>query len=248
MKIQYAINSCDSNPLYFDFWKYTKQAWLKIGITPVLVYIAEDYNSKLIDEKDAIVIRLKPIPEIPIYFQTQWVRFWITNNFYKGVCITSDIDMIPLSRWHFVEQIQAYSSEDYLHLNSCIGEYGRLPVCYHVAKGDTFKEVLELDDTWEESVKRVYNAKFDNALHGTLHKWGNDEEYSTQKILAYIQVNQNRVKLLDRFGGSKNHRLDRDDWRYTEAQLNQVHFYDAHCARPLQQYESDIQLIINKIQ
>ena len=49
MKIDIAIHSSDSNPLYLDFWESVSRAWkTKIGIEPVLIYIDHDYDTKII--------------------------------------------------------------------------------------------------------------------------------------------------------------------------------------------------------
>jgi hypothetical protein len=246
MKINYAIHSSDSNPLYLDFWPYVKKAWLKLGIKPVLVYIAADYDSKIIDESDSIVVRVKPEPDIPLSFQTQWVRFWITSNFYQGVCIISDIDMIPLSHWYFNEQIKDASVHSYIHLNPCIEQYGRLPVCYHVAMGNTFKKVLSLENTWQESLSKVYALNFDSALHNNNPKWGNDEEYTTQQILKYQKDNPYDIWLLKRSTGIVN-RIDRGDWKYDKTLLTQANYYDVHCMRPVQDHADEIDFLINHI-
>lgn len=251
MKIDYAIVSCNNNIAYYQYWKYVKNAWLKLGITPILAYVADDIHLYKFHEQNssAIVMQYKPIHTIPIHFQAQWLRFHVTQEetLKDKVCIISDIDMIPLSRWYFVEQIQDFSNDKYIHLNPCIEEYGRLPVCYHVAKGSTFKEVLELDTDFETSCKKVYNTHFDNSFGNNVDKWGNDEEYTTNKILKYNSINQGVFVPLDRFGGANSHRVDRNNWNIDYTLASQKHYYDAHCGRDLHLYEKDIQTLINFI-
>ena len=113
MKIDKVIMSCDDNPLYADFWKPVSEVWKKrFDIDPVLIY----FGDNKLDETFGQVIPVKPIEGIPSYAQAQWARFWFPTLELNTVQIISDIDMFPISRSFFIDQLEAIPDDQYVHL------------------------------------------------------------------------------------------------------------------------------------
>lgn len=246
MKIDLVIHSSDSNPFYLEFWPLVSKVWkLKFNIEPLLVFIGDE--STPIDETYGKVIRMKPIDNVPLYLQCQWVRFWIPSQFPDKVCLTSDIDMFPLSKRYFVDQLEAISDSKYVHLNY---QKPTLPVCYHAAKGYLFKQVLNLDDDWETCMRNfnALNLGHDcsvkdpnNPILQNKPNWGAEEEYVTQKISSYND--QSLFVFLNR----THERLDRSYWVWS---LNDIHtdrFADSHSIRPYSQYKGYIDNLLDTI-
>jgi hypothetical protein len=238
MKIDYAIHSSDSNKLYLDFWPIVSEIWLKkFSIIPILVYI--DAEEKNIDETYGIVINMKPIKGIPIHSQAQIVRFWVTSLYPEKVSIISDIDMIPLSIDYFHNSIKLLNDYNYIHLNPCIESYGRLPACYHVAKGNVFKEVLEIDTEWETFLRKVLNYCIDKSNFGhTKESWFADDLYSSDKVLEFN--NRNRICFIKRKRGIQNRRIDRINWNYNKLLLKFNYYFDSHSIRPFSEFNQEI--------
>lgn len=248
MKIDYAVHSSDGNPYYLDFWPIVAPLWRRWGIEPLLVYIDYDYETKQIDETCGTVIRMKPLENIPIYFQCQWVRFWIPSQYPDKISILSDIDMLPISKQYFVDIPAKYSANMYIHLNA--NKFPEiLNVCYHIAKGSLFKTVLELDDEWINSCTRVYNSGLGIKNHGGhlegKMNWCTDEAYSTKKIVEYYKTYPEQFVLLHREPGR---RIDRVLWMY-EPRLIQHnnYYYDAHCIRPYSENKQTIDFLVQFI-
>lgn len=241
MKIDFAIHSSDSNKLYLDFWPVIAEVWKKkFSITPILVYI--DTDNKNIDESFGIVIKLKPIEGIPIHLQTQIVRFWIPILYPEKICIISDIDMIPLSKNYFQTSLKNLPDTAYVHLNPCIESYGRLPACYHVAKGKTFKEVLEIDAEWETFIRKILSEDLNKKKFG--HKkefWFADELYSSGKVLGF--GDKHRLCLIERSGGQNGFRIDRATWKFSKFLLRYDYYIDSHSVRPYIDFKEEIDLI-----
>jgi hypothetical protein len=146
MKIQKVIMSVDDNPLYSDFWPLVSMVWKnRFDIEPVLIYFG---NEKL-DERYGEVKKIDPVKNIPLYLQAQWARIWFTSLEEETVFITSDIDIFPIRKSFFIDQISEIDDDKYVHL---FGNHRPLPICYHVAKGKMFKKILELNDSFEESM------------------------------------------------------------------------------------------------
>ncbi len=246
MKIDKVILSSDTNPLYLDFWPTVSKVWKEIfKIEPILALI---HNNDLnIDNKYGTIIRFEIIKDIPIYLQSLWIRYWITSQFKDDVCIISDLDMIPLSKFYFIDQIKNICNNDYVHLNPCFVDYGTLPSCYHVAKGYLFKEILELHNNWEDSIKHLYNLNIGNDPGGSLsgkNHWFADEKYSSEKIFQFKVKHPNRVHLIERENGR---RIDRVNWNYDLDKLYSNWYYDSHSIRPYSLYKKEIDYLINNL-
>lgn len=247
MKISYAIHSSDSSSLYLDFWPIVSEIWKqKFNVTPILIYIDNDLD-KIIDETYGKVIRLKPIENQPIHLQNQIVRFWFPIKYQNEVSIISDIDMLPISNEYFTKQIENLDSKNYIHINPCVETYGRLPACYHIAKGEIFKKVLEIEEDWNKFYFKVLNEGSIICNNNNLPIWFCDESYTSSKVLA--KTHTEIIKLISRENGQNGFRIDRSNWFYNKWLLNFDYYYDLHSLRPLKDYKNEINeikdLIIN---
>lgn len=249
MKIKYAIMSSDSNPLYLDFWPIVSKVWKeKFDIEPILYYIDENHDIDITEEFGK-VIKLKPIEDIPIYLQCLWVRYWSFSQYPNDVCILSDIDMIPLSRYYFIRQLENIEEEKYVHINPMYNE-GILPSCYHICKGEKFKNILGLHETFEDSVRYIYELNEGTDPGGYLsgnNHWFSDERVSHKKIIEYKQKYPNEIIFITRNGGQNGHRIDRLNWKYDVNLLKKEYYYDSHSIRPYSNYKSEIDNLINVI-
>jgi len=176
--------SCDDNPYYFDFWKPVSYVWKeKMGITPVLVHFGDKNPS----DEHGVVISMSIDSEIPVHTQCQLSRLWIPKVFENQYCMTSDIDMFPFSKqyWEAVKTMTSDPNFDWVNLNSN-GDY--FPICYNIAKSETYVDVLELEDNFYDFAKKVLKETKDNTTHnvgfGGMERWSIDEEYSSAKIVS----------------------------------------------------------------
>lgn len=247
MKINKVILSSDSNILYIDFWESVSKVWKeKFNIDPILLLVSNDNID--MDQTYGKVLRFNIIEELPIYLQTLWIRYWATSLFEDDICIISDIDMYPLSKKYFIDQIKDIDDDKYVHINPCYQSYGTLPSCYHIAKGSLYKEILNLHDKWEDSINHLFNLNTGRDPGGELsskNHWFADEIYSSNKIFNYKEKNPDKIKFLYREEGR---RIDRSSWIYDENKLSEGWYYDSHSIRPYDRYKELIQKMISKIQ
>lgn len=100
MDIKYAIVSSDESH-YLDYWPIICDAWIKIGIEPVLVKISKDIDDWSFGHlHNHTIINLPQIPNIKASLQAQIGRMW-AYKLLTGNCIMSDIDMFPISESYF---------------------------------------------------------------------------------------------------------------------------------------------------
>lgn len=234
MKISKAIMAVDDNPLYSDFWAISSMIWKKrFNIDPVLIYCGE----KEMDDTFGKVIKITPVSDIPTYFQAQWARFWFTTLSPDEVHIVSDIEMLPISKSVFVEQLVPVDDDKYVHL---FGKHRPIPVCYHVAKGSMFKKVLQLGDSYEKSLREVYNSDGACFRHMGFERWGREESYCTKRIEEYQGTD---LHFFQRLAPDSSERLDRSNWVSVGSLQELESFVDCHSLRPYHQYKSSIDKI-----
>jgi hypothetical protein len=229
--------SSNSNPMYLDFWPAVSKVWkLKFNIEPILIYVDEvDSN---IDETYGQVIKLEPIPGISLIPQSQFARLWYLQFFPEDVCITSDIDMIPLSLGFFKTSIKNIDPDKYVVMSLTPTE---ISICYNIAKGKTFKDKLELKDDWRDQISILQEPQYQK--NGQID-WGSDETYLGLKL-----KDKEYVRLVRQPGYC---RIDRAHyrngvWPYDIPQLKMGMYYDCHSIRPYKQYQKEINSLINHI-
>lgn len=245
MKINKVILSSDSNPLYLDFWPLVSKIWIeKFNIKPILLYVDENHDID-VSKEYGDVFKFKPVKNVPIYLQVLWIRYWIFSKFQEEILMISDIDMIPLSKKYFIDNISNIEDEKYVHLNPCIDSYGTLPSCYHICNGKLFSEILELEKSWEESIINLMRLNIGTKILGTKDHWFADERYSSKKILEYKERFPNKIIFMDREGGQNGRRIDRINWNYSLDLLKQNYYFDCHSIRPYGAYKNQIDNLVN---
>jgi len=244
MRIDKVIHSSNDDPFYLDFWEIVSKIWnLKFGVTPVLIYFGESKVS----EQYGSVIKLNAPEGIPINTCCQLSRYWLPSTEENAVFMTSDIDMLPISKWYFMEQIKDIEDDKFVNLNCAHGQNGYFPCCYNVAKGSTFKEVLSLKDDWEEFITNGFWKSYSynhtpNGLNKVLPHWVADEEWSGKLISEF---DQSRVVRLYREHGLNYRRIDRGRWNWSKDDIGS--HYDCHSIRPYSSHKTEIDSIVECI-
>lgn len=242
MKIDLVIHSSDSNPFYLDFWPIVSKIWKEVfHLEPVLLYIDENHDIP-IDDTYGKVVKFKPVADVPLYLQCLWIRYWYPSQHPDKVSMISDIDMLPISKTYFIDQIAEIPDDKYVHLNP---QDHFLPSCYHVARGSLFKQVLGLEEEWVDSVTNLFRRNLGHdCFHGTnlilkdKLQWGADEEYATQQIRGY--PDSSLFVMLPR----RHRRIDRSYWVYTEEDIRNDKYADSHSLRPYTNYKHEIDSLV----
>jgi len=235
MKIDFAIVSSNNDPYYLDFWEPVRKLWYnKFKIKPILVLIGEE--NRIIDTDEYIIHELKKIENISLGFQAQISRMYITKYYLDKICITSDIDMLPLSKEYFVDTLIPYEEDSFVIMSSDAYNENRFPICYNVSKGIHFYNLLNLNMTFEEYV---------NKLHALGKGWDTDELYFSEKV--FKNINTTKFIFLKRgwINGIANKRIDRVQWNYNLELIKNDYYIDSHSVRPYTQNKNEIDEIIN---
>ena len=238
MKIDYVILSSDNTPMYYDFWPIVRDLWINIiGIKPIFVHICEE--DKIIDNGDHIIHKFKSIEGINSGLQSQLSRMYVTKFYPDSVCLTSDIDMLPLTKKYFTEITLPYSDDSLVILSAdAYPNKVRYPICYNVGKGKIFNEVLDLECDFKTYCERLKSFNWG---------WDSDELYFGKKVLEYDKPE--KIIKLNRgwYQGRALNRIDRVVWHYEVDKLKKGQYYDCHSIRPYSKYKTEIDRLVNYI-
>ena len=211
MKIQYALMSCNANSRYTAYWPTAAAAWLKLGITPVCLFLPDKPDLKLPPAPEgSIVHTIPPLSDVHIMPQVMMSRFWASYLYPDAIVISSNIDFIPLSKHFFHSQLARYPDHAYLHLQpkpapyiftrmfnvpetiTQINKMRYLYSLFHVAKGQMMHRVLNLLPDWEASCKKTLpyylhkEARIKTSLYSGSPKeripWFGDEIYNSIQL------------------------------------------------------------------
>lgn len=227
MKLEYVINSVDTSE-YFDLWKYTSKFIKRLNYTPVL-FLLSDTETDLYENDLGLVKQIKVVPDVPVWQQAQLARIWGTKFFEEKIVMTSDIDMFLLNKNYFDNSISPYGSECFINLTSnAYTNEVRIPICYNIAKGDTFNKLLNLDVSFNDFIKNV------KALYGI--NWDSDERFLARGVVNY----EHYVGLYRPFNEKweADKRIDRNTWSI-DFELKDT-YIDCHFLRPLQNHLSEL--------
>ena len=97
MKIDRVIVSTTSHKNYINFWPIVSKSWKNLGIIPTLIYTSNK-KIKFDSEQDVLNINVRGIDPI---FTAQNARLLVPSLYPNDVCLTSDIDIMPLSKNYF---------------------------------------------------------------------------------------------------------------------------------------------------
>ena len=156
-----------------------------------------------------------------------------------SVCITSDIDMLPLSKEYFTKIVSEYDSKDMVILSAdAYPNKVRYPICYNVGKGSTFNEILDLNCNFEDYLTRLINYNWG---------WDTDELYFGLRINEFKY--QDRIKKLNRGwqNGIADKRIDRVRWGYVKNKLQNGDYIDSHSIRPYRENKELIDKLISDL-
>lgn len=231
MKIDYCLIGSTTNPLYLDFWPVVSKIWKEVfNITPVLGLICDE-DSDLISDEYGIIKKIKTSNLTDEGTQSQIVRMYL-SKFLSGNCIISDIDMIPLSKKYFIDDLIEYSDDDVLVMSS--HHYQTIntkqyPMCYVVGNSKSFNNIFETETNWDEFV-----------IKSSRNGWYSDQCFLYESIQKYGVEN---VKFPYR--SFSNDRVDRDQWYYNANAVKEGKYIDSHLLRPYISYKTQIEFLIN---
>ena len=274
MKIDIVTLSSDSSKMYYEFWEpISKLLKTKFNIHPVLLFCGGDDIQ--LSEEYGDVHKVNTVDGVGDYHSATWGRFWITSKYQDKICMVGDIDMLPLSHKFFVDDVEKYEDDDYVHLNAgwyyngdteaWKKQYNLLSAYYHLAKGKTFNDVYEFEENFADEMRKFETPDYTGKDKGTAGPPG--YAYHPESHLRYASVDNGgkwgqdefySTELLRQYytrGGKvvteskieKNQRIDRSNWKYIPDLVQSGFYVDSHALRPYSEYKEHVDFLIDNV-
>ena len=240
MKIDKVIMSTNDSPTYIEFWPYISQAWKKLlgnNVEVVLGYVTDksQEESSWLDLYGK-VIHFHKRHDIP------------DSNQH---CLLSDIDMLPLNADYFIKNSKYVNDNNIvIYSSDQSGIPAKYPICYLLAKGKVFKEIINPDNHDED---QLLTSWFDMQIYGE-DEAINNTRFSDESLYrifferwGVLDKNKHRTVFLKR-KWSKNiarHRIDRAKWHIDMKKLRKGKYIDSHLVRPLHEHEENIKFLFD---
>ena len=227
------ILSTDDNPDYIHFWNILAPVWRLFGLQPTLAYVTNSPNWSAIERKLGDVIVLPPLDGISSGNQAQSIRLFIPAEFPDDICVTSDIDQVPLRRSFFFERAHDAREEQVVVYRNSYPHLLRYPIAYVAAKGSTYLQLfLANGGDW----RRTMRAWYEDHDYG----WITDERMLFDRINAF---DQSRVVLLPADDDAVR-RIDREDIPTDKKKVLDGYYVDYNCPRPYTRYKDRIDRVV----
>lgn len=236
MKLKYCLVACDLNDNYLRYYPFVKKYWKDVvNIDTILVLISNHVPDYLLEYKNDIIL-YKPIKNIPTAFQAQCIRVLYPSLINtEETIIISDMDLIPLNKMYYVNNISLYNNSFVVYRN-VIPEYKQYPICFCCASPYTWKEIFNIHsiDDITETLINWYKDITDYQISSPYSiGWACDQ----LKLYEYVNKwNKSIIKLYDDITGFKRlDRLDINDIKNNtdlyKKRINEGYYSDFHLPR-----------------
>ena len=236
MKLKYCLVACDLNDNYLRYYPFVKKYWKDVvNIDTILVLISNHVPDYLLEYKNDIIL-YKPIKNIPTAFQAQCIRVLYPSLINtEETIIISDMDLIPLNKMYYVNNISLYNNSFVVYRN-VIPEYKQYTICFCCASPYTWKEIFNIHsiDDITETLINWYKDITDYQISSPYSiGWACDQ----LKLYEYVNKwNKSIIKLYDDITGFKRlDRLDINDIKNNtdlyKKRINEGYYSDFHLPR-----------------
>ena len=198
------------------------------------------------------VIDYDLIEGIPASLQGQILKIFHASTCGEDVVMTSDIDLLPTpilknaDRSLYQQWVEDVDDNKYVNAGDGSGPDNRFTLCYHIAKGEVFKKVLDIHGTWEEFAESIFGFSCDenwrkqtetlgipiNNLRRRVDvPWNMDEMWISRKVMEYPDQGIFHYPAISCEGV-----LVRRAWGYDADLLRQGYYTHIGLPRPYKKY------------
>ena len=225
MKIDNAIIGVDDKKCYQQLWPDVARIWNILGVTPRLYWVT---NSKENFPYPSPYGTITKLPILPMYsrgflwgeeqcsgYESMLARMYGCAT-ASGVNILADIDMFPLSRRFFIDNLEIYKPDQMIILGASFEYFimgHRFSSNYHVGKNTSFAKMIYLQRAPAWDVGYVQDAqrctleaqeRDPQPWMDELHTFEyNDEYYLFQKLMTWVNDENNSAVILPRWRGKR---------------------------------------------
>lgn len=242
MILDCVLTSVNENPLYLDFIPLFIKTWNKLYplVEIKIILIAKMIPKEYLPYKDNLIL-FEPLENVSTSFISQYIRLLYPSilNYKNGIMIT-DIDIIPMNKTYYTNNIEPYSNDKFIYYrdNICF-EYNQIAMCYNIALPKVWSSIFKIKS--KEDIKERLITKYQSIHYKEGHGntgWCTDQLDLYQNVMDWNKKTNNFIQLkeietefcrLDRHCFILNHIL--------EDNIKNGKYTDYHCYRPYKKYK-----------
>jgi hypothetical protein len=232
MKLDCVLTAVNNNPIYIDFIPLFIKTWNKlypsVDIKIILIHSEIPENIKKYEKN---IILFKPLPNVSTSFTSQYIRLLYPAllNYENGIMLT-DIDILPMNRTYFTENIKHISNDKFISMRSGLLTEKQISICYCVSNNKTWGNIFQIK-TLEDIKTRL--IKINEHYHKNIN-WFLDQIHLYHNVMYWNSITKKCIVLKDKY--TRYNRLDRDQNFELNATIsNNIKigkYSDYHCCRP----------------
>ena len=241
MKLDCIITATNENPLYIEFIPIFVKTWKKLypDVDIKIILVANAIPKEYEEYKDHIIL-FQPIEFVLTSYTAQIIRLFYPCllPYENGVMIT-DMDMLPMSRTYYTENIRPFDNDKFIYLreNVCF-EYDQLAMCYNVATPKVWKDLFKIDSI-DDIRTRIKDIALSRVIDGAPGKegWDIDQRVLYKTVMDWNQTTQNLECLKESTTGFC--RFDRLYFSMNDEIRDRIKngvYSDYHCLRPMSEH------------
>lgn len=252
MLLDCVLTAVNENELYIDFIPLFIKAWKKLypDVDIKIILIANNIPKKFKEYIDYIIL-FKPIINVSSSFTSQYIRllYPCILNYRNGILIT-DIDIIPMNRKYYTENILNYSNDKFIYYreNICFN-YNQIAMCYNIATPKIWSNIFNINSLQDiyERLNDVYKNINYIEGHGN-YGWCTDQIHLYKYVIEWNKKTKNFICLKEK--NTKFKRLDRHTFTFPlseeiKQKIKNGIYTDYHCLRPNIKYNNINNIIID---
>lgn len=196
--------SSDLNPRYLDAWEIAQRMWTAVGdAEPHLILVAAAAEVPPALAADPRVHVFEAVPGLHTAFQAQCIRLLYPALLEtEGAVLTSDVDMVPLSRDYFHAPVAQIDEGHFLAYRDVLLSNKEIPICYNAALPAVWAKVFDVHSP--DDVRARLSEWGEGLVYEGTH--GGEGWFSDQLILYRTLIERGRAHrdvwiLRDKFSG-----------------------------------------------
>ena len=253
------IISSDTNPKFIEFWPLVADAWRKLFNVEVwlaLVTPPLSEASRPAFDAHGHVVCLWPVEGIPVSNQAKLARYFVAGSWGDAsVCMTNDIDLLPLQREYTQELLRQRPAEHLLTIGSELytgAEAGKFTAGYLTAESRVWQNLINPSGlNWDGFVRQFVGMKVidhkEDVLRAVHHE--DPDTFSDESLLRAL-LRLRKVAVCHRprgYAPYTTRALCRSDWQFDPIKLKDGTYVEAHLPRPLHEHRERIQPLIEHL-
>jgi len=252
MKIDCILTATNLNPLYCEFIPVFINIWKKLipEADVVIILVAKQIPPQYLQYSKNIIL-FHPLEGIKTEFISQYIRILYPSilNYTGGILIT-DMDMIPMNRAYYVNNIAHISDEKFIYYRNALLNDQEIAICYNIATPSTWRKIGNISSLEQITIRLLdrYSQITYDGIHGGTG-WGTDQLDLYKHVMDWNAVTNNFIHIKDQSSGFR--RLDRSNMPQLSDQekifIQSGGYSDYHALRPLSLYKNINEEICNLI-